>query len=112
VIKGYVALVAALGDRFVPIVTRGRRNYGHPKHLCAFVRAGLASEESAIWETKPFAVPPEAERLLLEARPADALAAVSLLSWADVPRYYMFSRRIGNFSLSEAVKQDLRAFGR
>ncbi|MDD5761124.1 MAG: hypothetical protein PHP88_01255 [bacterium] len=112
VIKGYVALVAALGDRFLPAVTRGRRSYGHPKQLCAFVRAGLTSEESSTWETKPFAVPPKAEQLLLEARPADALAAVSLLSWADVPRYYMFPRRISSFSPAEAVKQDLLAFGR
>lgn len=112
VIKEYVALVAALGDRFLPTVTRGRRSYGHPKQLCAFVRAGLTSEESATWETKPFAVPPDAERLLLKAQPADEMAAVSLLSWADLPRYYMFPRRIASFSSAEAVKQDLLAFGR
>lgn len=112
VIQAYAALTAALGDRFVPIVARGRRSYGHPKQLCALVRAGLTSEESATWETKPFAIPPEVETILLEARPADALAAVGRLAWENGPRYYMFPRRIASFSPAEAVRQDLRAFGR
>jgi len=111
VLRAYVSLVAALGDLFPPTVARGRRDYSHPTQLCAFVRAGFTSRESATWDTKPVAIPAAAEDLLLEARPADALAAVKQLSWADPPRYYMFSRRISRWSAASAVRQDLQGFG-
>ncbi len=111
VLRAYISLVAALGDLFPPTVARGRRDYSHPTQLCALVRAGFTSKEAATWDTTPLAIPPAAENLLLEARPADALAAVKQLLWADPPRYYMFSRRISRWSPSAAVKQDLQAFG-
>ena len=110
VIKAYVTLVAALGDRFVPAVTRGRRDYGHPTQLCAMVRAGLTSEASALWDVTPDRISDAAERKLLEATPADALAAAETLTWSNPPRYYMFARRIGSWSPAAKVKQDLRAF--
>ena len=112
VLAAYVALVAALGDRFMPTVARGRRQYGHPKQLCAAVEAGLTSEQSATWDTKPFAIPPAAEPLFLEARPAGELAAAEQLAWDEPPRYYMFTRRIGSWSLAAEVRRDLQAFGR
>ncbi len=110
VLGAYVSLVAALGDRFPPTVARGRRDYSHPTQLCAFVRAGFASEESAKWDTMPVAIPAAAENLLLEARPADCLAAVKQLSWEDPPRYHMFSRRISRWSSAAAVRRNLRRF--
>ena len=112
VLRAYVALMAALGDRFAPTVARGRREYGHPTQLCAMVRAGLTAEGSATWDTTPNAVPPAVERLLLQARPTDALAAVEQLPWATPPLYYMFARRIAKWSPATAVQRDLRDFGR
>lgn len=109
VLRAFVSLVSALGDRFVPTVTRGRRDYGHPKQLCAMVRAGLTSEASATWSTAPDAIPAAVEPELLQATPADALAAASRLSWNTPPRYYMFGRRIGSWSDSASVREDLRA---
>ncbi|MFH0777485.1 MAG: hypothetical protein V2A71_02525 [Candidatus Eisenbacteria bacterium] len=108
VLSAYVALVAELGDRFVPTVARGRRDYGHPKQLCALVRAGFTSQEASTWDTTPIAVPAEVEKLLLEARPGDALAAARKLSWDNPPCYYMFKRRIDRWSSAAAVTRDLR----
>jgi hypothetical protein len=110
VLKAYVSLVAALGDRFVPAVTRGRRKYGHPKQLCAMVRSGLTSEASALWDVTPDRIPDAAERKFLEATPADALAAAATLAWGNPPRYYMFARRIGSWSPAATVRDDLRTF--
>jgi len=111
ILSAYVSLVAALGDQFPPTVARGRRDYSHPIQLCTFVRAGFTSKESATWNTIPTAIPAAGEKLLLEARPVDALAAVKQLSWVDPPRYYMFSRRISRWSSTSDVKQDLQNFG-
>ena len=61
---------------------------------------------------RPLAIPPPAEALLNEARPADALEAVARFSWADPPRYHMFARRIGKWSTAAAVRADLATFGR
>ena len=110
VLTAYVSLVAALGDRFVPTVTRGRRSYGHPKQLCAMVRAGLTSEASALWDITPVRIPDAAERKLLEATPSDALSAASALAWDNAPQYYMFARRIASWSPAAKVREDLRAF--
>jgi hypothetical protein len=110
VLKAYVSLMAALGDKFVPTVTRGRRSYGHPTQLCAMVRSGLTSENAALWDVTPDRIPDAAERKLLEATPGDALAAVSALNWSDPPRYYMFARRIGSWSRAAQVREDLREF--
>lgn len=109
VLRAYVMLVAALGDRFVVAVARGRREYGHPQQLSAMVSAGLASEPSATWETDPHALPLPAELLLLEARPAEALRAVEQLSWEPAPRYYMFSRRIDRWSDAASTRADLNS---
>jgi hypothetical protein len=111
VLRAYVSLAAALGDRFVAAVTRGRRTYGHPTQLCAMVRAGLTSEGSATWDVKPTRIPAAAEKKLLEARPADEADAVAMLQWDAPPRYYMFGRRIGSWSPAAKVRDDLRAFG-
>jgi hypothetical protein len=111
VLRAYVSLVAALGDRFVPSVARGRRDYGHPRQLCAMVKAGLTTEASATWDIKPHRIPDPAERKLLEATPADEAAAVATLEWDATPRYYMFQRRISHWSPADKVRHDLRAFG-
>lgn len=112
VLRAYVSLVAALGDKFVPAVARGRRDYGHPTQLCAMVRAGLTAEASATWDTTPHQIPDAAEKKFLEARPADEAAAAATLQWDQAPRYYMFERRIRRWSKTDKVKEDLRDFGR
>lgn len=111
VLRAYVSLAAALGDRFVPAVARGRRSYGHPVQLCAMVRAGLTSEASATWDVKPDRIPAAAEKKFLEATPGDEAAGAAMLTWDAPPRYYMFARRIRSWSPAASVKQDLRDFG-
>lgn len=110
VLSAYVALTAALGDKFVAAVARGRRSYGHPKQLCAMVRAGLVSEEAATWDIAPEPIPNDAESKLLEARVSDMLEAAADLTWGTSPRYYMYARRIDHWSRTDAVRRDLAAF--
>jgi hypothetical protein len=110
VLRAYVTLLAALGDRFLPTVARGRRQYGHPVQLSAMVRAGLTTEAAATWETTPVAIPRDAGRLLLEGEPTAAVAAAKQLTWGDQPIYHMFRRRIRSWSTAEAVRRDLRQF--
>lgn len=111
VLRAYVTLVAALGDLFAPTVARGRRDYAHPKQLCAFVKAGFTARASATWDTTPTAIPDAAERQFLEAQPQDALTAAETLAWDRAPRYYMFTRRIARWSPAASVERDLRAAG-
>ena len=106
----YVALSAALGDRFIPTIARGRRDYGHPVQLAASVYAGLTSRESALWDTTPVAIPAEAALLLLESDPARAFEAIERLDWGGEPRYYMYARKIGDWSAASQVAGDLDAF--
>lgn len=110
VLRAYVSLASALGDRFAPAVARGRRSYGHPKQLSALVRAGFTSESSALWDTSPFVLARDAERLLEHAEPGKSLEAVEKLDWSNPPRYYMFARRARQWSSTAAVRRDLRAF--
>jgi hypothetical protein len=110
VLTAYVSLVAAGGDRFVPTVARGRREYGHPVQLAAMVHAGLTTVASATWDTTPVAVPRDIEPLLLAADPKEGLAAASRLDWTAPPKYYMFDRRLKNWSRVTDVKADLQKF--
>jgi len=111
VLRAYVMLASALGDRFVSTVCRDRRTYGHPAQLCAMVKAGLTSEASATWDVKPTRIPAAAEPQFLEATPADAAAAAATLVWDTQPRYYMFPRKIRSWSEAAEVQTDLRNFG-
>jgi hypothetical protein len=108
VLTAFVSLVSVLGDRFVPTVARGRRDYGHPKQLRAMVKAGFVGKQSALWDTQPVAIPPAAEKLFLEAEPAKSLPAAAQLDWSKTPRYYMFQRRIQSWSTTDKVKEDLK----
>jgi hypothetical protein len=110
VLTAYTSLIAALGDRFPAAVARGRRDYGHPKQLCAMVRAGLISEASATWETTPHPLPSAAEALLLEAEPAKSLLAIEMLDWTKAACYYMFARKLSSWSKTKEVKNDLKQF--
>jgi hypothetical protein len=110
VLTAYVSLVAALGDRFAPTVARGRRQYGHPVQLAAMVYAGFTAKSSALWNTTPVPIPRSVEPLFLQAEPTRALEAVGRLDWSRAPLYYMFKRRIRNWSPAPAVRSDLNAF--
>jgi hypothetical protein len=110
VLTAYVSLLAAAGDLFLAAVARGRRDYGHPVQLCAAVHAGLVSEQSAVWDTSPVALPAPVERLFLEAEPTLALMAAEQLDWSRPPRYHMYARRITSWSSAQQVKDDLKKF--
>ena len=110
VLSAYVSLVSALGDRFAATVCRGRRDYGHPIQLAALVYAGFVDRRSALWDTSPSPLTPEAELLLLEAEPGRALQAVEGLDWSKAPRYYMFRRRIKHWNPVAAVSKELEKF--
>jgi hypothetical protein len=109
-LTAYVSLVAALGDRFVASVARGRREYGHPQQLCALVHAGFVGNAAATWEATPVPIPAALEPLFLQADPAQSLAAVEQLDWTKPPKYFMFSRRIKSWSAAKAVRTDLKQF--
>jgi hypothetical protein len=107
-LAAYVALVAALGDRFVPSVARGRRDYAHPRQLVAIVEAGLTSSASATWDTMPVPIPAAAEPMFLEATPSSCLKGISMLDWGQGnPKYFMFTRRIMHWSKAQQVRRDL-----
>jgi hypothetical protein len=106
-----VSLARALGDRFIPTVARGRREYGHPRQVAAFVYAGLTAETSALWDTKPIAIPTAAALALQEADPRRTLEAIEPFPWAGPqPRYFMFERKIAGWSTAEQVAADLKGF--
>ena len=109
VLTSYVSLTSALGDLFVPIVCRGRKEYGHPDQLRAIVRSGLASLESALWAGNPKAVPIEAETLIKEADPFKSLDAIEGLDWRNPPQYFMFNRKIQSWSYLNDAKNELDA---
>lgn len=97
-LTAYLELCHAGGDLFAPTVARGRGEYGHPAQLRAMIVAGLTTLASARWPTTPVVVPREAELLLQEARPTEAVEAIDSLPWvADRPTYFMFARRIGSW---------------
>lgn len=110
VLTAFVSLSAALGDRFIATVARGRRDYGHPAQLAASVFAGLVSPESALADLTPTAIPKTAIDHLLESRPDRALQAAELLDWSRAPRYYMFERKIADWSPASTVRDDLAQF--
>jgi hypothetical protein len=108
VLTAFVALVAALGDSFIPTVARGRREYGHPMQLKAMVASGLVARKSALWPGTPTAIPANCEAALKEADPATSLKAVTALDWSKPPLYYMFARKITGWSKSADVEKDLK----
>ena len=108
VLRAWLTLVSRLGGRFVAAVARGRREHSHPRQLVALVRAGLISADDALWDIDPDPIPKPAQDLLHEATPASCLAATEQLAFdGDRQRYFMFKRRIGRWSSSAQVKQDL-----
>ena len=108
VLTAYVSLVSAAGDRFPATVARGRRDYGHPVQLAAMVFAGFTSHRSATWDITPLVIPPALERLLLEAQPETSLEVAERLAWSRSPHYYMFARRVKNWSRVKDVQADIK----
>ena len=107
VLTAFLALVAALGDLFIPTVARGRKEYGHPAQLRAMIHTGLVNVESALWESTPVAISPKAEGVLEEADPATSLKAAMSLDWSNPPRYHMFGRKIAGWNTAADVKRIL-----
>jgi hypothetical protein len=109
VLTAFVALVAALGDMFIPTVARGRREYGHPAQLKAMIASGLVDRRSALWSGTPMAIPSNCESVLEDADPATSLKAASSFDWSKPPHYYMFTRKIAGWSKAADVQRDLKA---
>jgi hypothetical protein len=109
VLTAFISLIAALGDRFIPTVARGRREYGHPVQLREMIRAGLTDAKSALWDGMPTAIPVNCEAVLEDADPATSLKAASSFDWSNGPRYYMFTRKIAGWSKASDVEHDLRS---
>lgn len=112
VVKAYLLLVSTLGGQFTATIVRGRRSYNHPEQLCALIKAGFVAREDALWETAPRPIPNDAARLLQEARPNECLKAVGALQWTPGGgrSYFMFKRRIKEWSDKRSVEADLRNF--
>lgn len=110
VLTAYICLCSALGDRFAALVGRGRRDYSHPKQLCALVHAGFVSEASALADTQPLTIPKGAEELLLQAEPSRSLQAVESLDWSTTPSYYMFERRIDRWCSPGEIREAMQQF--
>lgn len=108
VLAAYLALVSCLGGRFVTAVARGRRQHQHPEQLVALVNSGFVTTEEATWDLFPDPIPIDAQDLLYEARPEDAVAAAELLPFTSQQQhYFMFERRIQQWSKADDVKKDL-----
>jgi len=110
VLTAYVSLAAAAGDRFLPTVARGRRDYGHPIQLAAMIYAGLTTARAATWKITPVEIPRPVEPLLLEAQPVRAVEAIHRLPWGRTPQYFMFARRIKSWSKVKDVEADLKKY--
>jgi len=109
ILTAFVALVAALGDLFIPTVARGRKEYGHPTQLRAMIRAGLVDRKSALWDGTPKAISSNGEAVLEEADPATSLKAATSFDWSNPPRYHMFTRKIAGWNTAADVKKNLPA---
>jgi hypothetical protein len=109
VLRAYIGLAAALGDRFAPTVARGQLDGGHPAQLCGLIRGGFSARQSALWETRPVTIPAEVEPLLLAADPVQSLGAAGRLAWAGGPAFYVFSGRMGRWNSVANVQRDLDA---
>ena len=111
-LRGYLALIAALGGQFIAAVARGRRTHEHPLQLSALVKAGLLTETEATWNTSPLPISKEIQKMLYEARPADNVSAAEKLEWpaGKTPCYFMFQRGIGFWNPEASVREDLIRF--
>jgi hypothetical protein len=110
VVRAYLTLVSRLGGRFVAAVARGRRVHNHPAQLVALVEAGLLTTEEATWDVMPEQIDRAAQEMLQEARPADSLAAAESLPFTPGRQhYFMFERRIRDWSTAEDVNGDFES---
>jgi hypothetical protein len=108
VLQAYLTLVSRLGGRYIAAVARGRREHDHPTQLVALMKAGLLTCDDATWNISPEPIPQNAQDLLYEARPADALQAAELLPFTPgAQKYFMFQRRISRWSQTDDVRRDL-----
>jgi len=108
VLHAYLTLVSRFGGRYVAAVARGRREHDHPTQLAALLNAGLLTRDDATWNVSPEPIPQNAQELLYEARQADMLQAVELLPYTPgVQKYFMFQRRIDQWSRTDDVRSDL-----
>lgn len=107
-VEAYGELLTVLGARFAAVVARGRMEpeYGHLRQMCAMIDAGLISAEAALTDIDAVAIPPNIERVLLDATPRSFAHAASLL--ANVhrkPCYFMYSRKLSSFASASLLRR-------
>ena len=94
ILKAFISLTAASGDKFIPTIARGRLDYQHPAHLNAMVKAGLTSFDSSHWNVKPSKIPYEEDLLFQKGDTKSNFLAAEKLNWSNPMKYFMFARRI------------------
>ncbi|MBF0410967.1 MAG: hypothetical protein HQM10_26725 [Candidatus Riflebacteria bacterium] len=108
VLTAYISLTSVLGDSFPAIVARGRSEYGHPEQLCAMVKAGFVSMDSAIINLYPKAIPEELEKDFCSANVGRIVPELEKMGWDDSSlNYFMFSRKIGCWVSREETEESL-----
>lgn len=112
VLGGYLTMLNLCGGVLATAVARGRRRYSHPRQLVAMVKAGLVSVEDAVADLVPKPIPRKLEPRIYLADPVSTLAVAGQLEWSQQGlTYYMFARRIGQWSRTDSVRNDLKTAG-
>ena len=110
-VEAYAELLSVLGGRFAAVVARGRMEpeYGHLRQMCAMIDAGFIRPEEALTDIDAVAIPPDVERILLEATPeAFATAAEMLVRKSRKPCYWMYSRKVSSFATASLLRRLVR----
>lgn len=108
VVNAYADLLSVLGGRFAAVVARGRMEpeYGHLRQMCALIDAGYVAPEDALTDIEAVAIPPDVERILLEATPeAFVTAAEMLAKRRKKPCYWMYSRKVSSFATASLLQR-------
>ncbi|MFT3685845.1 MAG: hypothetical protein QM783_13140 [Phycisphaerales bacterium] len=113
-VEAYAELLSVLGSRFAAVVARGRMEpeYGHLRQMCALIDAGFITPEEAMTDIEAVAIPPDVERILLEATPeAFVTAAEMLAKRRKKPCYWMYSRKVSSFASASLLRRLVKTLG-
>jgi hypothetical protein len=112
VLSAYVSLTAVLEDKFPATVLRGRKDYGHPRQLCAMIQAGFISRESALLNITPKQIPLDIEPKLKTSFPSEGIEGIEMLDWSKENfSYYMYARKISNWCTSDYLAKEFYNVG-